>query len=46
VDVDVKGLMILPPGGQLALTALAGAATAASVQLGIRWHEMKLRIPD
>jgi hypothetical protein len=46
VDVDVKGLIILPPGGQLALTALAGAATAASVQLGIRWHEMKLRIPD
>jgi hypothetical protein len=45
VDVDVQGLIILPPGGQLALTALAGTATAASVQLGVRWHELKLKTP-
>lgn len=44
-DVDLKGLIVLPPGGQLALTALAGAATAASVQLGMRWHELLLKLP-
>lgn len=39
VDVDVKGLIIIPPKGQLSLSALGGAATAASVLLGCRWHE-------
>jgi hypothetical protein len=42
LDVDLKGKIILPPGGQLALTVLAGAATATSVQLGVRWHELVL----
>lgn len=42
LDFDVKGGIILPPGGQLALTAIAGAATAASVLLGVRWHEAQL----
>lgn len=42
VDFPLDGLIILPPKGLLALTAIAGAATASSVQLGIRWHEVKL----
>lgn len=42
IEVPVNGLIILPPKGQLALTVLAGAATASSVQLGVRWHEMQL----
>ena len=42
VDYDVKGGIILPPFGQIALSALAGAATATSVQIGLRWHEAVL----
>lgn len=45
LDIDVRGKIIIPPGGQLALTCLAGAATASSVHLGIRWHEVRLPIP-
>jgi hypothetical protein len=41
-DVDLKGLIIIPPKGQLSLTALAGAATASSIQIGFRWHEALL----
>ena len=33
------GNIIIPPGGIFALTALAGAATAASVHVGCRWHK-------
>jgi len=39
VDYDVKGRIVIPPKGQLSLSALAGAATATSIQIGIRWHE-------
>jgi hypothetical protein len=39
IDYDVAGRIIIPPKNQLSLTALAGAATASSVQLGVRWHE-------
>ena len=42
VDCDVKGGIIIPPGGQLALSAIAGAATASSIQIGFRWHEVIL----
>ena len=42
VDVNVNGMFVIPPGGQIALTALAGAATATSVQIGLRWHEVVL----
>ena len=41
-DIDIGGKIILPPNGQLALTVLAGAATASSLQLGFRWHEVRL----
>lgn len=42
VDIDVKGGIIVPPKGQLSLSALAGAATASSIQIGVRWHEVIL----
>jgi len=42
VDFDVKGGIIIPPKGQFSLTALAGAATASSIQIGMRWHEALL----
>jgi hypothetical protein len=42
IDVDLKGLIIIPPKGQLSLTVITAAATASSVQLGIRWHEVIL----
>jgi hypothetical protein len=40
IDVDLKGGIILPPNGLFALTAIGGAATATSIQLGFRWHEV------
>lgn len=39
IDVPVNGLIIIPPGGQLALSAISAAATASSIQIGFRWHE-------
>lgn len=42
VDYDVKGRLIVPPGNQISLSALAGAATATSIQIGLRWHEAVL----
>lgn len=42
VDVDLRGGIIIPPKGQFSLTALAGAATASSIQIGFRWHELAL----
>ena len=42
VDYDVGGRIIIPPKGQLSLSALAGAATASSIQIGMRWHEVIL----
>ena len=41
VDIDIGGKIILPPTGQLALTAVSGAATASSLQIGFRWHEVR-----
>jgi hypothetical protein len=40
VDVNLRGGIILPPNHQFALTVLAGASTATSVQVGFRWHEI------
>lgn len=42
LDVDCQGRYIVPPGNQFSLTAIAGAATASSVQIGLRWHEVML----
>lgn len=42
VDFDVKGGILVPPKGQFSLSALAGAATASSIQLGFAWHEVIL----
>lgn len=42
VDADCRGMFIIPPKGQFSLTALAGAATASSIQIGVRWHEVML----
>jgi hypothetical protein len=42
MEYDFKGGIILPPGGQVAFTVLSGAATASSLQIGFRWHEMYL----
>lgn len=39
VDYEVKGRIIIPPKNQLSLSALGGAATASSIQIGFRWHE-------
>lgn len=42
MDIDVKGRILIPPKGQLSLTVISSAATASSVQLGVRWHELLL----
>jgi len=42
IDWPLDGSIIVPPKGLFALTALAGAATASSVQIGFRWHELLL----
>jgi hypothetical protein len=42
IDIPVNGSIILPPKGQLALSVLSGAATASSVQIGVRWHEVQM----
>ena len=42
VEAPINGAIVLPPKGQLALSVLAGAATASSVQVGLRWHEVIL----
>lgn len=45
LDVPADGKLIVPPGGLLALTAIAGTATASSVILGLRWHEVLVPLP-
>lgn len=42
LDVPVNGAIIIPPKGQLSLSVLSGAATASSIQVGVRWHEVIL----
>lgn len=39
-DIDCKGMFIVPPKCVFAVTAIATAATASSVQIGFRWHEL------
>jgi hypothetical protein len=39
IDYDVKGRIIIPPKNQFSMSVLAGAATASSIQVGVRWHE-------
>lgn len=41
-DVDLKGLYIVPPGGQFNLHAAKVAATASQMVFTIRWHEVQL----
>lgn len=37
----INGGIVLPPGGvSLGMSVISGAATATSVQLGLRWHEV------
>lgn len=42
IEVNVGGGIVIPPKGLLGLSVLAGAATASSVQVGMRWHEVIL----
>jgi hypothetical protein len=39
-DIDCKGMFLIPPKGQFSLTVISSAATATSVQVGFRWHEL------
>lgn len=41
-DIDVKGGIIIRPGGSLFLHTLAEAAAAATMVMGVRWHEVLL----
>jgi hypothetical protein len=42
LEWDCKGMFVIPPKNQFSLTVLSAAATATSVQVGFRWHELKL----
>lgn len=42
IEVPVKGMIIIPPTHSMGVSVLAGAATASSVQVGCRWHEVQL----
>lgn len=44
-EYNVNGGIIIPPNGQLALSVLAGAATASSIQIGGRFHEVSMPVP-
>lgn len=44
LEVDVKGRFIIPPKGQFSLSVIAPVATASSVQVGVRWHEVMLPV--
>lgn len=41
-EVDCLGRFIIPPKGQFSLSVIAPVATAASVVVGVRWHEVLL----
>ena len=41
-DIDLKGMIIIPPKGILCVSVLSAATTASSVQVGLRWHEVQL----
>jgi hypothetical protein len=41
-DIRLDGLIIVPPKGQFNLSVLSAAATASSIQVGLRWHEIQL----
>jgi hypothetical protein len=42
VDVDLKGIYIVPPGGSFNVVASKVAATASQMHYIIRWHEVKM----
>lgn len=42
LEWDCKGMFIVPPKNQFSLTVIAPAATASSIQVGFRWHELQL----
>jgi hypothetical protein len=44
LEVDCKGRFIIPPKGQFSLSVIAPVATASSVQVGVRWHEVLLPV--
>lgn len=44
IDVPLRGLYIVPPGGLFSVQASKVAATAAQAQFVIRWHEVQLTL--
>lgn len=42
IDLPVKGLYIVPPGGAFSIATLANTATTITVKMGLRWHEIQL----
>lgn len=44
LDVPIKGLYIVPPGGLFSVQATKAVATAAQMQVVIRWHEVQLTL--
>ena len=43
-DVDLRGMYIVPPGGQFNIQAVKVAAAATQMVYTIRWHEVQLII--
>lgn len=41
-EARLDGLVVLPPGGQFNISAIAPVATATSIQIGVRWYEVQL----
>lgn len=42
MEWDCKGMFVIPPKNQMSFTVIAPAATATSIQIGFRWHELQL----
>ena len=42
MDVDLRGMYVIPPGGQFNVMAAKVAATASQMIYTIRWHEMQI----
>lgn len=40
VDYNCRGMFVIPPKTIFAVTALSTTATASSIQIGFRWHEV------
>ena len=42
LDFNCNGMFIVPPKNQFSLTVIAPVATASSIQVGFRWHEIQM----